>query len=223
MQRIKRHLTYGNIMATLACFLAVAGTSYAAVQLSANSIRSGHIVDGTIRAQDLARGSITTSKVRDGSLQARDFAAGVLSVPGASNSTTNVTNVSGIPTNGIVFFLSPSCPDGWTEYVTARGRYVVGVRPDGDIGGTRGASLANLENRSVGRHDHGTEAHTHTHPTGMLGGGTFKAMADAATGTEVLTPGPAMSIGSTTVNVLHRGDEFGTNAPYVQLLACRKA
>lgn len=76
--RILSRLTYADVMATVAMFLALGGTSYAAVKLSANSVTSPTIADGSVATRDLADGAVTSAKVRDGSLSARDFAAGTL-------------------------------------------------------------------------------------------------------------------------------------------------
>ena len=57
---IRSRLTYANVMATLAVFVALGGTSYA---VATGSIDSRAIKDETIRSRD----------VRDNSLRARDF------------------------------------------------------------------------------------------------------------------------------------------------------
>ena len=57
-------------MAYLALFVALGGTSYAAVKLSRGSVKQQHI----------ARGAVTSPKVKDRSLLARDFRPGQLPV-----------------------------------------------------------------------------------------------------------------------------------------------
>jgi hypothetical protein len=61
-------MTYANVMATLGVFVALGGTSVAAVSLKRNSVRSKHIKDGQVRSAD----------VGDASLRARDFGDGEL-------------------------------------------------------------------------------------------------------------------------------------------------
>ena len=58
--------THATVVAYLALFVALGGSSYAAVSLKRNSVKAEHI----------ARNAITTPKVKDGSLLIRDFAAG---------------------------------------------------------------------------------------------------------------------------------------------------
>lgn len=77
---------YANVMATLAVFVALGGSSYAAVTLSQNSVKSGHIGKGQVRNSDMAKNAVTSSQVRDGSLLTKDFKAGQLAT-GASGNT----------------------------------------------------------------------------------------------------------------------------------------
>jgi hypothetical protein len=66
-----RHLSYADAVATLALFLALGGTGYAAVALPRNSVGTAEIRDGSIRSRD----------IRDGSLRRRDLAARLRSAP----------------------------------------------------------------------------------------------------------------------------------------------
>jgi hypothetical protein len=55
MRRIRGHMTYANVMATLAVFLVLGGGAYAAFHLPRNSVRSRNIVNGQVKQQDLAK------------------------------------------------------------------------------------------------------------------------------------------------------------------------
>jgi hypothetical protein len=55
-----------------------------------------------------------------------------------------------VPSGAVMFFDRSQCPDGWTEYVAARGRAIVGLVYGGTVGGTVGAPLSDLEQRSHG-------------------------------------------------------------------------
>ena len=48
-------LTYANVMATLALFVALGGSSYAVTRLPANSVGSAQVRDGSLHRADLAR------------------------------------------------------------------------------------------------------------------------------------------------------------------------
>ena len=63
LDRIKQKLTYANVTATLALFIALGGSSYAALQLPRNSVG----------AQQVRTGAVRSSEVRDRSLLLRDI------------------------------------------------------------------------------------------------------------------------------------------------------
>ena len=54
MPRIRSHLTYANVVSTIAMFLVLGGVSYAAFHLPKNSVRSKNIVNHKVKAIDLA-------------------------------------------------------------------------------------------------------------------------------------------------------------------------
>jgi len=76
MGRIRRHLTFANVVSCLALFAALGGVSYAALKLPKNSVGSKQIKANAVRS----------SKVKDHSLKAVDFAAGQIPAgpPGAN-------------------------------------------------------------------------------------------------------------------------------------------
>jgi hypothetical protein len=55
MRGIRHHLTYANVMATLAIFIVLGGGAYAAFHLPRNSVRSNNIVNRQVKAKDLAK------------------------------------------------------------------------------------------------------------------------------------------------------------------------
>jgi hypothetical protein len=65
---MRRHLTFSNVTALVALFVALGGVSYAAIVLPKNSVG----------AKQLKKDSVSSAKVADGSLQASDFKAGAL-------------------------------------------------------------------------------------------------------------------------------------------------
>src|SRR3954454_15335931 len=101
-RRTTRHLTYANVMATVAVFIALGGSAAAAFVVSSNSqigpdTVSGakppagdgpNIIAGSIFTSDLASSAVTnaklsgsavtTGKVKDGSLTGDDVAADTL-------------------------------------------------------------------------------------------------------------------------------------------------
>jgi hypothetical protein len=68
LSRLRGRLTYANVVATLALFLALGGTSYAVKQLGSNDIR-----DNSIRSRDVRDNSLGSGDIHNGSLALRDF------------------------------------------------------------------------------------------------------------------------------------------------------
>jgi hypothetical protein len=68
------------VVALVGLFVALGGSSYAALALKANSVSSTHIKNGQVKRVDLGKASVDSSKVANGQLLAVDFAAGQLPV-----------------------------------------------------------------------------------------------------------------------------------------------
>jgi hypothetical protein len=77
--KLRSSLTYANVMATIAVFLAVSGGAYAAITLPRNSVGS----------RQLKRNAVSSSKIKNGSLQLKDFKANQLpsGAPGPHGAT----------------------------------------------------------------------------------------------------------------------------------------
>jgi hypothetical protein len=71
-------LTYANVMATIALFIALGGTGYAAISLPKNSVGSKQLKKGAVTPKKIKKGAVTSAAVKDGSLGAGDFAANQL-------------------------------------------------------------------------------------------------------------------------------------------------
>lgn len=149
-----------------------------------------------------------------------------LDVQGGDINTSGKVKEGGnvlVPAGAVMFFDLASCPSGWTELTGARGRYLVGLPSGGLLAGTAGTALSNQENRSTGVHGHGVSDAGHTHSIGQYPGGT--------PGTTLMTTGyldPRESAvyytgtRTTGITIDNSAGIAGTNAPYIQLLVCRK-
>ena len=82
LRRLSAHLTYSNVMATIAVMIALGGTSYAATSLKKNSVTSRTIKNGQVKTADLANGAVTNAKLADSSVNSAKIAAD--SVTGAN-------------------------------------------------------------------------------------------------------------------------------------------
>ena len=152
---LRSKLTYANVVATFALFIALGGSSYAAVTLSKNSVKSKHIAPGAVKRSDIGANAVNSAKVADASLLAGDFAPGQLpsgpkgengakgdqgeqgltgetGSPGLSGVET-VSTVGGINSTQDTKFNGASCPTG--KRAIAGGGSVV------DLTGTFGTEL----------------------------------------------------------------------------------
>jgi hypothetical protein len=94
-----RRLSYANVMATVAVFLALGGGAYAALKVPKNSVGARQLVNGAVTskklhngavtARKLANGAVTGAKVLAGSLPGKQVNAATLgTVPNASNASS---------------------------------------------------------------------------------------------------------------------------------------
>ena len=108
--RLLRHLNYANVTATLALFIAIGGSSYAAL-----SIRSRDIVNNTVRSADIRNNHVTSRDVRNRTLRGRDVRRNALggeqvreSRLGPVPNALNAERLGGLT----AFDLKLRCPDG---------------------------------------------------------------------------------------------------------------
>ena len=80
LSHLSGRLTYANVMATLAVFIALGGTGYAALTITGKNVRNG-----SLTGLDLKDGSVKSGDIANGSLLSKDFKAGQLpaGLPGA--------------------------------------------------------------------------------------------------------------------------------------------
>jgi hypothetical protein len=72
MRRITQRLSYANVTATLALFMALGGTSYA-LSLPRNSVGSAQLRTNSVGPPEIRRGAIRSTDVDDRSLRLRDI------------------------------------------------------------------------------------------------------------------------------------------------------
>lgn len=68
LSSLRKHLSYSNVVATAALFIALGGTSYAVLRVG-----SDDVVNNSLRSKDLRNNSVRSRDVRDGTLTARDL------------------------------------------------------------------------------------------------------------------------------------------------------
>jgi hypothetical protein len=69
-----------TVIATLALFVALGGTGYAAVALAPNSVGSPQIKDGAVQSSDIKDGAINSSDIANGAIGSDDIKSGSIQV-----------------------------------------------------------------------------------------------------------------------------------------------
>ena len=96
--KLRSYVTFSNVIALCALFVALGGTSYAVTKIGSkqirnNSIRSADIKNGTIRSKDLRKGVIGSTLQSSAAQASRDVGpTGV----GASQSFTPIATLGGL-------------------------------------------------------------------------------------------------------------------------------
>ncbi len=129
MNRIRSKLTYANVVATLALFLALTGGAvYAANKIHSrniakNAVKSRNIAKNGVKARNLAAGSVSSSKILDGSILPGDFA------PGAGASVLASLEGGSVPMGTGSYSLNPpgsfSLKAGQVALIVAAGQATV--------------------------------------------------------------------------------------------------
>jgi hypothetical protein len=102
LDQLRSRLTYANVVATLALFLAVGGgTAFAVV--AANQVDSNSIINGQVKKPDIGANSVGTGKVIDNSLKGADIDEATLVQVGAGAVFGGDTNKSTILPGGARF------------------------------------------------------------------------------------------------------------------------
>jgi hypothetical protein len=85
---LRPRLTYANVTATLALFLALGGGAYAATALPARSVGSRELKKDAVTRVKIKRNAVDGSKLLDGSITGTDIKESTLGpVPAAANAT----------------------------------------------------------------------------------------------------------------------------------------
>jgi len=106
--KLRDKLTYSNVIGTVALFVALSGTAYAALRVPPNSVGSRQLKAKSVTGGKIADGAVTAGKVEAGSLTGADINMAALgTVPSASNAT-NAANANTVGGHGA------SCPEHTT-------------------------------------------------------------------------------------------------------------
>jgi len=118
LDSLRRRLSYANVAATLALFVALGGTSYAALTITGKNVKNS-----SLTGADVKNSSLKTSDIKNSSLLAQDFKPGQqLAGPEGPKGATGTTGATGAPgapggaANVITRTSSVSAPVGVNDF-----------------------------------------------------------------------------------------------------------
>jgi hypothetical protein len=95
MSSIRDKLSYANVMATVAVFLALGGGAYAALRVPKNSVGSHQLRKNAVNASKVKDGTLTGNDFKKGSIGATQLGQlGLSNLKGNSGTATNDASVS---------------------------------------------------------------------------------------------------------------------------------
>jgi len=121
VSRIRKQLTYANLMATVAVFIALGGAGYAASKLPKNSVGSRQIKVGAVTAAKIKQGAIGRAQIDLGALGTVPTSANADHATAADSATrateasiaakaTSAERLGGFSAQQIIAAARPSCP-----------------------------------------------------------------------------------------------------------------
>lgn len=134
---MRERLSYSNVMATVAVFLAIGGGAYAAAKLPKNSVTSKQIVNKSVKGKDLAGKSVKAAKIKSNAVNGSKVEDDSLTGADIDESTlegVNAERVGGVQVKQMSYKAGPStgpqqlfslggltvsasCPSAGTDYV----------------------------------------------------------------------------------------------------------
>jgi hypothetical protein len=139
VKKIRKRITYANVMSSIAVFLVIGGASaFAATHLGKNSVGTKQLKNNAVTTAKIKKNAVTGAKVKDGSLTGADINLGALgTVPSAANANT----VGGNSVVLINFQANPGTPatqilnlDGFTLTAACNGGDETVVLANGPVG-----------------------------------------------------------------------------------------
>src|SRR4051794_37501354 len=139
MSRLRDRLTYANVTATLALFIALGGSSYAAVKLPRDSVGATQIRAGAVRSSEVKNGALRTADLSLSARRALRGATGPTGPQGQAGSPAAkffaVANGAGALVRGNATS-GGHASDGPGRYVVGFSQNVSGCAYAASLGGT---------------------------------------------------------------------------------------
>ena len=103
MQRVRASLTYGNVVATLALFLALSGGAVWAAnkittkQIGKGAVKNKNLAKNAVKNKNLAKNAVTSAKLANGAVKNSDVADGAINFAKLAAGTNVVASATGGP------------------------------------------------------------------------------------------------------------------------------
>jgi hypothetical protein len=123
MRFIRSKLTFANVVALLALFVALGGSAYA-IHLGKNAVKTRNIKNGAVVESKLAPGAVSSSKIVDRAVSAAKLAPGAVTASGLGQVVVHHAFVSlpdGAGSSANVFCGASELPIGSVARVLAQG------------------------------------------------------------------------------------------------------
>jgi len=128
LKQLRKRLTYANVMSSIAVFLVLGGTAFAATQLGKNSVGTKQLKKNAVTAAKIKKNAITTAKIKKDAVTGAKVNEGTLGTvpsanisnglapleathlvgapgePGFENGSINYPSESGLSVNPVGFY-----------------------------------------------------------------------------------------------------------------------
>ena len=124
MSRLRPKLTYANVMATVAVFIALGGASYAALKLPKNSVGPKQLKKNAVTTAKIKKEAVTAGKVKQGTLTGVQINSSTLGTVPTAQTANSLA-----PSEGWHEVGAPNQPgfhDGWNNLPSGLSRETVG-------------------------------------------------------------------------------------------------
>ena len=122
MSRLRGKLTYANVTATIAMFIALGGSAWAAGKIhssniAANAIKTNKIAPEAVRAGKIARGAVVANRIANGAVGSQQIAEGSVTAADLQTPVSFVANPTGgsSPLTERSEFAYPLSENSWTQ------------------------------------------------------------------------------------------------------------
>jgi hypothetical protein len=93
----RAHLTYANVMATVAAFVALGGTSYAVASLPRDSVGQRQLKPNSVGTSELRTSAVRSKDIHNGSVAARDLSTSAKKTLRGQQGPQGIQGPSGTP------------------------------------------------------------------------------------------------------------------------------